>query len=66
MKFFFRVFNWRLYIQGQRRKHLKAFAVSKGLVTVLLLSDREEGEEGDRNLSEIKFFDIFPITLQVI
>ena len=65
MKFFFRVFNWRLYIQGQRRKHLKAFAVSKGLVTVLLLSDREEGEEGDRNLSEIKFLIPFQLLFKL-
>ena len=55
MKFLFRVFDWRLYIQGQLRKHLKAFAISKRLVTVLLLSDMEEGEEGHTNLSEIKF-----------
>ena len=40
---------------------MNAFAISKGRVTVLLLSDMEEGEECDTVLSEIRFL----ITLQV-
>ena len=34
---------------------LKAFAISKGLVTVLILLDMEEGENCDTVLSEINF-----------
>ena len=40
---------------------LKAFAILNGEVTVLLLSDMEEGEKCDTVLSEIKFFIPFQV-----